>query len=141
MQHQQYNTNYLTIIDEKYDPNVHGEFEGTFEKEHFTTSYKWDDFQLHAFQAIKRNDNVLVVAPTSSGKTSVAKYAIMYNLLNNITKKVVYTTPIKSLSNEKYEEMKEVLMPYGIVPGLITGDQKIDIDSRFLIMTAEILSN
>jgi len=131
---------YLKVIESKYDPSIHGIFEGDFEKEHFQTNFKWDDFQLHAFQAIKRGDNVLVVAPTSSGKTSIAKYAMLYNLIKNNVR-VVYTTPIKSLSNEKYEEMKEVLAPYGICPGLLTGDQKINIDSKFLIMTAEILSN
>ena len=132
--------NYLNVIDEKYDPLIHGEFEGDFEKEHFKTSLSWDDFQIHSFMAIKRGDNLLVVAPTSSGKTSVAKYAILYHLLQT-NKKIVYTSPIKSLSNEKYEEMKEVLEPYGISPGLLTGDQKINTDSQFLIMTAEILSN
>lgn len=132
--------NYLKIIDEKYNSDIHGVFEGDFEKEHFTSKYKWDDFQLHSYQAIKRGDNLLVVAPTSSGKTNVAKYATLFNLLQKNVK-VIYTTPIKSLSNEKYEEMKELLKPYDIVPGLVTGDQKINIDSRFLIMTAEILSN
>jgi superfamily II RNA helicase len=131
---------YLNVVDAKYDSSMHGEFEGEFEKEHFKTKFRWDDFQLHAYQAIKRGDNVLVVAPTSSGKTSVARFATLWNLLQKGVK-VVYTTPIKSLSNEKYEEMKEVLAPYGIVPGLLTGDQKINVDSKFLIMTAEILSN
>jgi superfamily II RNA helicase len=132
--------NYLTVIDEKYDPSVHGEFDGDFEREHFRTTMQWDSFQIHSFLAIKRGDNLIVVAPTSSGKTSVAKYAVLFHLLQT-THKIVYTTPTKSLSNEKYEEMKVVLDPYGINPGLLTGDQKINSDSRFLIMTAEILSN
>ena len=124
----------------KYDPSIHGVFEGDFEREHFKSKNVWDDFQIFSFQAIKRGDNLLVVAPTSSGKTSVAKYAILYHLLNS-NKTVVYTTPTKSLSNEKYEEMIELLEPYGISPGLLTGDHKINVDSRFIIMTAEILSN
>lgn len=134
--------NYLTVIDGKYDPLVHGEYEDDFERKHFKvdSKWKWESFQLHAFLAVKRGYNLLVVAPTSSGKTSVAKYAILYHLLQT-NKKVVYTSPIKSLSNEKYEEMKEILEPYGISPGLLTGDQKINVDSQFLIMTAEILSN
>ena len=131
----------LTVIDCPYDESIHGVFEGEFEKQHFKTKYPWDSFQLHAFQAIKRGENVLTVAPTSSGKTSVAKYAMLLNLLTKEDKRVVYTTPTKSLSNEKFGEMKEVLAPYGIVPGLLTGDQKINVDSRFLIMTAEILCN
>lgn len=133
--------NFLTVFDCPYDESIHGVFEGEFEKQHFTTKYSWDSFQLHAFQAIKRGDNVLTVAPTSSGKTSVAKYAMLRNLLMKEDKRVVYTTPTKSLSNEKFGEMREVLAPYGIVPGLLTGDQKINVDSRFLIMTAEILCN
>jgi len=131
---------YLTIMEGKYDPSIHGVFEGDFEREHFKSKNVWDDFQIFSFQAIKRGDNLLVVAPTSSGKTSVAKYAILYHLLNS-NKTVVYTTPTKSLSNEKYEEMIELLEPYGISPGLLTGDHKINVDSRFIIMTAEILSN
>jgi superfamily II RNA helicase len=134
------NNTYTTVIDYPYDEKIHGVFEGEFEKQHFKSKFKWDDFQLHAYQAIKRGDNVLIVAPTSSGKTSVAEYATLFNLLNN-NGKVVYTTPTKSLSNEKFSKMKEILEPYGIMPGLLTGDQKINIDSRFLIMTAEILSN
>ncbi len=134
------NAEYLNVVDCKYDPKIHGEFEGDFEKEHFKSKFKWDDFQLHAFQAIKRENNLLVVAPTSSGKTNVAKYAMIYNLIKK-NKRVIYTTPIKSLSNEKYEEMREILEPYCIQPGLMTGDQKINVDSMFLIMTAEILSN
>lgn len=133
---------FTRVIDCPYDEKVHGVFEGDFEKEHFKTKMRWDDFQLHSYQAVKRGDNVLVVAPTSSGKTSVAGYATLFNLLTKDPKaRVIYTTPIKALSNEKYKDMKEVLAPYGIVPGLLTGDQKINVDSRFLIMTAEILSN
>jgi superfamily II RNA helicase len=132
--------NYLTTIDGSYDPKIHGDFEGEFENKYFQTKYKWDDFQLHSYQAVKRNDNLLVVAPTSSGKTSVAKYAVLYGLLEKKIR-VVYTTPIKSLSNEKYAEMKEILDPLGIQTGLLTGDQKINTDATFLIMTAEILAN
>jgi len=134
------NNSYTTVIECPYDETIHGVFEGDFEKNHFKSNFKWDDFQLHSFQAIKRGDNVLVVAPTSSGKTSVAKYATLFNLLTKDVR-IVYTTPTKSLSNEKFGEMKEVLAPYGIVPGLLTGDQKININSKFLIMTAEILAN
>lgn len=131
---------YLLVMDKEYNKELHGEFEGEFEKEYFKSKFKWDHFQIHAFQAIKRGDNILVVAPTSSGKTSVAKYGAIYNLIKNKVR-VIYTTPIKTLSNEKYEEMKTVLEPFGIIPGLLTGDQKINEDSQFLIMTAEILSN
>lgn len=131
---------FMKVVDCKFDPLIHGEMTDDFEKEYFSENgFQWDDFQLHSFQAIKNGDNLLVVAPTSSGKTAVAKYATIFNLKKG--HRVVYTTPIKSLSNEKYDEMKTVLAPLGIQPGLITGDQKINVDSKFLIMTAEILCN
>ena len=88
---------FTTVIDCPYDESIHGVFEGEFEKEHFKTKFKWDDFQLHSYQAIKRGDNLLVVAPTSSGKTSVARYAALFNLLTkDPSSRVVYTTPINS---------------------------------------------
>ncbi len=111
-----------------------------FEEKYFANK-TWDTFQYNAFQIIKSNKgNLLITAPTSSGKTIPAKYAILYNLTVK-HKRVVYTTPIKSLSNEKYEEMKLLLADIGCVPGLLTGDKCIDIDSQFVIMTAEILAN
>lgn len=140
----------VEIIDREYDDKIDGVFETEFEKEYFQTKFKWDSFQLHSFVSIRDGCDVIVCAPTSSGKTSVGKYASIYNLFKEIkdgdnvienNKVIVYTTPIKSLSNEKYEEMKNILNPLGIEVGLITGDQKINVDARFLIMTAEILCN
>jgi len=130
----------VVVLEGKYDPLVEGEFEQEFEKKYFQSKFPWDDFQLHAFKAVRNQHNVLVVAPTSSGKTSVARYAVLRALFAN-NMKVVYTTPIKSLSNEKYQEMCEMLRPFGVVPGLLTGDQKINVESNMLIMTAEILAN
>lgn len=139
-------TKYLKTIDEKYDPSIHGQYVDDFDEKYFQSKYEFDDFQKHSFNAIKKNNNVLVVAPTSSGKTDVAKYAILYNLLSDKNGKenrgkVVYTTPIKSLSNEKYDEMKNILNQFDIQVGLLTGDQKINTDAPFLIMTTEILAN
>jgi superfamily II RNA helicase len=76
----------------------------------------------------------------------VGWYALKKHLFNNPSKsrnrnKIIYTSPIKTLSNEKFEEMTEYLAGYGIVPGLLTGDHRVNVDSDFLIMTAEILSN
>ena len=131
---------YLNVIDDPYDVEKHGDYQTEFVKKHFQSKLEWDSFQKHSFQAIERGDNLLVVAPTSSGKTSVARFATLYNLIVKGVR-VIYTTPIKTLSNEKFREMKEVLAPYGVVPGLLTGDKKINVDSKFLIMTAEILAN
>lgn len=139
------NNTKVHIFNDIYDPKIHGEFDQKFEETYNQTSYNWDDFQLHSFQAINRNDDVLVSAPTSSGKSHVGWYALKRHLFNNPNKnsrkKIVYTSPIKTLSNEKFEEMTEYLTPYGIEPGLLTGDHKVNVESDFLIMTAEILAN
>lgn len=102
------------------------------------TTYKWDNFQINAFNNIKKNKDTLVVAPTSSGKTAVAKYGIIYTTKTH-NKKVIYTSPIKSLSNEKYNEFK-ILFP-DLKIGLLTGDHKINIDADVLIVTTEIIRN
>jgi len=101
--------------------------------------YEWDDFQKFAFHGINNNKNILVCAPTASGKTTVAEYAIIKHILDG--NKVIFTTPIKSLSNEKFNEFKQLLKPYNIIPGILTGDNKENVDSQVLIATAEILNN
>lgn len=102
--------------------------------------FECDNFQKHAFNSINDNNDVFVCVPTSSGKTIVAKYAILHTILV-LKKRVIYTSPIKSLSNEKYAEFKEEFTEYGISVGLLTGDNKIDTDSMCVIVTAEILRN
>lgn len=109
-------------------------------KEKFNISsemnFNFDKFQLFSFKSIDYSNNVLVSAPTSSGKTMVAEYAIIKNILQN--KKIIYTSPIKSLSNEKYKEFKDKNF---CTVGLLTGDNKINVDAQLVIMTAEILRN
>ena len=102
----------VKVFDTAYDTNIHGEFDEEFESTYNSVPYEWDSFQLHAFQAIIRGDDVLVTAPTSSGKSHVAWYGLKQHLFNNTESercKVMYTAPIKTLSNEKFEEMKDVL--------------------------------
>lgn len=128
------------------DPLFDAEFDAEFEEKYNKVDHTWDDFQLHSFEAIRRGDDVLVSAPTSSGKSHVGWYGLKYHLFkkynnNNNRHKIVYTAPIKTLSNEKFEEMTEYLSEYGIRPGLLTGDHRVNIESDFLIMTAEILTN
>jgi len=75
-----------------------------------TTDYLKFDFELDFFQkiaieSIERDENVLVSAHTSSGKTVVAEYAIAMAIKNN--QKVIYTSPIKALSNQKFRDLSE----------------------------------
>ena len=76
---------------------------------------------------------MLVAAHTSAGKTVVAEYAIALSLKNK--QRVIYTTPIKALSNQKYREFYEEFSDVG----LMTGDVTINPTASCLIMTTEIL--
>ncbi|OZJ06730.1 ATP-dependent RNA helicase mtr4 [Bifiguratus adelaidae] len=92
-----------------------------------------DPFQRVAISSIERNESVLVSAHTSAGKTVVAEYAIAQSLKNK--QRVIYTSPIKALSNQKYRELLE---DFGDV-GLLTGDVTINPHASCLVMTTEIL--
>lgn len=94
-----------------------------------------DPFQKEAIQCIENDQSVLVSAHTSAGKTVVAEYAIARSLNNK--QRVIYTTPIKALSNQKYREFSEEFKDVG----LITGDATINPTASCLIMTTEILRN
>lgn len=67
--------------------------------------FKLDRFQEEAVRCIERSESVLVAAHTSAGKTAVAEYAIAQSLANR--QRVIYTSPIKALSNQKYRELLE----------------------------------
>jgi superfamily II RNA helicase len=99
--------------------------------------FECDDFQKHSFNAIEKGNNVLVTAKTGCGKTAVGEYAVAYHIKKG--GRVIYTTPVKSLSNEKYRELKDRFPDFSV--GLLTGDNKINVDSQCLIATAEILRN
>ena len=94
-----------------------------------------DNFQLTGYKTINENNNLLVIAPTGSGKTRFINYSCMYYLEQG--KKIVITTPIKALSNQKFQEMTEMFSNYEV--GLITGDIKINPNADIIIMTTEIL--
>lgn len=98
-----------------------------------TYPFELDPFQKVAIASIQRNESVLVSAHTSAGKTVVAEYAIAQCL--RAGSRVVYTSPIKALSNQKYREM---LAEFGDV-GLMTGDVTINPTASCLVMTTEIL--
>ncbi|KZP28039.1 antiviral helicase [Athelia psychrophila] len=92
-----------------------------------------DPFQQVSIHAIQRNESVLVSAHTSAGKTVVAEYTIAQCL--DRKQRVIYTSPIKALSNQKYRDM---LAEFGDV-GLMTGDVTINPSATCLVMTTEIL--
>ncbi len=100
-------------------------------------TFTLDYWQQQAVTAIHRGDNVFVTAKTGSGKTLVGEYQIAYSLKQG--KRVFYTTPIKSLSNQKYYDLKH-LFPHASV-GIMTGDIKSNPEADIVIMTTEILRN
>lgn len=98
-----------------------------------TWPFTLDPFQQVSIASIERGESVLVSAHTSAGKTVVAEYAIAQSLKNN--QRVIYTSPIKALSNQKY---REFVAEFGDV-GLMTGDVTINPTATCLVMTTEIL--
>jgi ATP-dependent RNA helicase DOB1 len=110
-----------------------------YEKEIDTSlfSFPLSSFQKYAIEGIMEDKHVLVCVPTGNGKTLPAEFAIQYFV--NKGKKVIYTSPIKALSNQKYYDFKEKY-PH-IQFGLLTGDIKLNPNADVLIMTAEILQN
>jgi ATP-dependent RNA helicase HelY len=100
--------------------------------------FKLDAFQREAIDKLERGvGGVLVSAPTSSGKTMVAEYAIFRALQDGA--KALYTTPLKALSNQKYHDF---VREYGEAQvGLVTGENTINDDAPIVVMTTEILRN
>ena len=96
-------------------------------------AFELDPFQKATVSCIEREESVLVSAHTSAGKTVCAEYAIAVSLRDQ--QRVIYTSPIKALSNQKYRELYE---KFGDV-GLMTGDYTINVDASCLVMTTEIL--
>jgi ATP-dependent RNA helicase HelY len=96
-----------------------------------------DDFQLRALDALDAGRSVLVAAPTGSGKTVVAEYAVEKALAEG--RKVFYTTPLKALSNQKYNDL---VRAHGVGRvGLLTGDNSVNGEAPVVVMTTEVLRN
>jgi ATP-dependent RNA helicase HelY len=96
-----------------------------------------DPFQVEAIHKLGTHHGVLVSAPTSSGKTVVADYAIFECLQRGL--KAIYTTPLKALSNQKFRDLKQ---KYGEgYVGLVTGEHTINDQAPVVVMTTEILRN
>jgi superfamily II RNA helicase len=121
---------FLTIFNDKICNNIIPDNEIAFK-----FNYELDSFQKEGIYRIYKNENILICAKTGSGKTVLAIYSIAHCLKKN--KKVIYTSPTKSLSNQKYAEFIEKFDSVGI----ITGDIKKNPDAQCVIMTTEILRN
>ena len=100
--------------------------------------FELSNFQKHSIQAWLDGKNVLTTAATGSGKTLQAEYAINKIVKENLGK-VIYASPIKSLSNDKFNDFKKKFPDADI--GIITGDIKFNVTGNVLIMTTEILRN
>jgi len=100
-------------------------------------TFPLDPFQQHAIAAIHEGQNVLVTAKTGSGKTLVGEYLIHYTVAKG--GRVFYTTPIKSLSNQKFYDLKKTFGSSRV--GIMTGDIKFNPDAQIIVMTTEILRN
>ena len=124
---------YLNIFDNNICENIIPD-----EDLAYNFPYPLDPFQQEGIYRIYKNENILITAHTGSGKTVLAIYAIAHCLKNN--KKVLYTSPTKSLSNQKYAEFIEKFGNNGSV-GIMTGDIKMNPDAQCVIMTTEILRN
>lgn len=101
-------------------------------------TFVMDDFQREAIEGVCSGNDVLVVAPTGSGKTFIATDAIRRTLERG--DRAVYTTPLKALSNTKYNDFKRLYEPHHKV-GILTGDRKIEGDASVVIATTEIYRN
>ncbi|OLB81432.1 MAG: hypothetical protein AUI15_39735 [Actinobacteria bacterium 13_2_20CM_2_66_6] len=121
----------MNAVREEASGSLIAEFEATL-------PFRLDAFQREAIEKLDRGrGGVLVSAPTSSGKTIVAEYAIFRALHEGA--KVLYTTPLKALSNQKFHDF---VRAYGeSAVGLVTGENTIHDDAPVVVMTTEILRN
>ncbi len=103
-----------------------------------------DPFQREAIEKLERTRGVLVAAPTSSGKTLVAEYPMWRSLLapehlRRRHARVIYTSPLKALSNQKYHDLAERYGDANV--GLVTGEHTVNDGAPLVVMTTEILRN
>lgn len=108
------------------DPIYNGERAKTY-------PFKLDPFQEVSVACLERNESILVSAHTSAGKTAVAEYAIAMAFRDK--QRVIYTSPLKALSNQKYRELSREFSDVG----LMTGDVTLSPNASCLVMTTEIL--
>ncbi|MCF7916662.1 MAG: DEAD/DEAH box helicase [Candidatus Omnitrophica bacterium] len=100
------------------------------------SQFKLDPFQKESIEFTKKQNSVIVSAPTGSGKTLIAE-----RLMEDCMQKkegVIYTAPIKALSNQKFRDFSH---KYPNQVGIVTGDVSINRNAPILIMTTEIFRN
>ncbi len=104
----------------------------------FTAFYPFelDPFQIDAIKMFLAGDSVMVAAPTGTGKTVVAEFGVYES--SHRGGKVMYTTPIKALSNQKFRDLRAI---YGDQVGLLTGDVTENPRAPIIVMTTEVLRN
>lgn len=96
-----------------------------------------DKYQVEAAISISKGHNTIVTAPTGTGKTAIAHFAIKKNFEED--KKTFYTTPLKALSNQKYNDLKKLFGKENV--GIMTGDRKENTKAPIIVMTTEIYRN
>ena len=99
--------------------------------------FELSNFQKNSIDSYHKGNHVFIAAPTGSGKTLPAEHAIQ-DMINK-GKKVIYTSPIKTLSNQKFNEFKTKFKNADV--GILTGDIKFNPTGNVIIMTTEILRN
>ncbi len=102
----------------------------------FYKGLQLDRFQEETIHAIDRNHSVIVTAPTGAGKTVIAEYTVEKCI--DTGRRVIYTAPIKALSNQKYRDFYQ---EYGDRVGIVTGDVVLNPFAQVLLMTTEIFRN
>jgi ATP-dependent RNA helicase HelY len=105
----------------------------------FTAGYPFelDPFQTEACEALEDGLGVLVCAPTGAGKTVIGEFAVHLGLAEG--RKCFYTTPIKALSNQKYNDLVDRHGAANV--GLLTGDNAVNGSAPVVVMTTEVLRN
>lgn len=123
----------VVICDKPYPTESESKYQEYFD----LFPYDLSDFQKYSIEAIVTGNDVLCVSHTGCGKTLCSEAAILHFVKQG--KKVIYTAPIKAISNQRYYEFTQRYPEISFA--LITGDIKINPSGQVLIMTAEILMN
>ena len=118
----------MKLLNTEYTHNKYNNF--------FTTwPFELSNFQKWAIHGTIENKNILITAHTGSGKTLPAEFAIQHFVSQG--KKVIYTAPIKALSNQKFKDFTEKFPDISV--GSLTGDIKFNPEADILIMTTKFL--